>query len=133
MRQALWLLVGGCTCAEEIQPDAPPEAPPAVERVGQAAPLPALPAPKIDGDSAAKAKDTLDRARQAATQGNHPLAYSLAKQSYGLVKTTDALELMGMSACKAGNADNARSAANQLAGSRRSAIVDACAKNGITL
>ncbi|HMV69887.1 MAG TPA: hypothetical protein PKA64_23810, partial [Myxococcota bacterium] len=49
MRQALWLLVGGCTCAEEIQPDAPPEAPPAVERVGQAAPLPALPAPKIDG------------------------------------------------------------------------------------
>lgn len=101
--------------------------------VAASQPPPPTPAPKIDGDSAAKAKDTLDRARQAATQGNHPLAYSLAKQSYGLVKTTDALELMGMSACKAGNADNARSAANQLAGSRRSAIVDACAKNGITL
>lgn len=101
--------------------------------VAASQPPPPTPAPKIDGDSAAKAKDTLDRARQAATQGNNALAYSLAKQSYGLVKTTDALELMGMSACKAGNADNARSAANQLAGSRRSAIVDACAKNGITL
>lgn len=98
-----------------------------------APPPPAAPAPKIDSDSAAKAKDALERARQAATQGNHALAYSLAKQSYGLVKTTDALEMMGLSACKAGNADNARAAANQLAGSRRSAIVDACAKSGITL
>ncbi|MFY0538638.1 hypothetical protein [Nannocystis pusilla] len=44
-------------------------------------PTPA-PAPKPAAeDPATKAKDTLDRARQAAQQGNHPLAYSLAKQA----------------------------------------------------
>lgn len=102
-------------------------------RAASITPAPAATPTPTKADDAARAKDTLDRARQAATQGNHALAYSLAKQSYGIVKTSDALELMGVYACKAGNADNARSAANQLAGSRRTAIVDACAKSGITI
>ncbi|HEY8375957.1 MAG TPA: hypothetical protein VIK91_05685, partial [Nannocystis sp.] len=76
---------------------------------------------------------TLERARQAAAQGNHALAYSLAKQSNSLSRSLEALELMGISACKAGNADNARAAANQLTGPRRSAVVSACAQKGITI
>ncbi|WAS92753.1 serine/threonine-protein kinase [Nannocystis punicea] len=96
-------------------------------------PTPApTPKPPVE-DNATKAKDTLDRARQAAQQGNHPLAYSLAKQANGLTRTQEAIELMGVSACKAGNADNARSAADQLTGARRSAVYSACAGNGITL
>ncbi|MFZ6181802.1 protein kinase domain-containing protein [Nannocystis pusilla] len=96
-------------------------------------PTPA-PAPKPAAeDPATKAKDTLDRARQAAQQGNHPLAYSLAKQANALARTQEAIELMGVSACKAGNADNAKSAADQLTGARRSAVYSACAGNGITL
>ncbi|WP_434422539.1 protein kinase domain-containing protein [Nannocystis pusilla] len=96
-------------------------------------PTPA-PAPKPAAeDPATKAKDTLDRARQAAQQGNHPLAYSLAKQANSLARTQEAIELMGVSACKAGNADNAKSAADQLTGARRSAVYSACAGNGITL
>lgn len=98
------------------------------------APAPPQPAPKPPADdSAAKARDTLDRARQAAAQGNHALAYSLAKQANSLSKSSEALELMGVSACRAGNADNARAAANQLSGSRRTAVVSACAQAGITI
>ncbi|MDC0717605.1 serine/threonine-protein kinase [Nannocystis bainbridge] len=96
-----------------------------------AMPAPA-PKPAVE-DNATKAKDTLDRARQAAQQSNHPLAYSLAKQANALARSQDAIELMGVSACKAGNADNARSAADQLTGARRSAVYSACAGNGITL
>ncbi|PCC69716.1 Serine/threonine protein kinase [Nannocystis exedens] len=96
-------------------------------------PTPA-PAPKPAAeDNATKAKDALERARQAAQQGNHPLAYSLAKQANTLARTQEAIELMGVSACKAGNADNAKSAADQLTGARRSAVYSACAGNGITL
>jgi len=101
------------------------------------APTPAAPAPapavKPVEDNATKAKDTLDRARQAAAQGNYTLAYSLAKQANALARTQDAIELMGVSACKSGNADNARAAADQLSGARRSAVYSACAGNGITL
>ncbi|MCY1055828.1 serine/threonine-protein kinase [Nannocystis sp. SCPEA4] len=96
------------------------------------APTPA-PAVKPVEDNATKAKDTLDRARQAAAQGNYTLAYSLAKQANTLARTQEAIELMGVSACKSGNADNARSAADQLSGARRSAVYSACAGNGITL
>ncbi|WP_263429956.1 serine/threonine-protein kinase [Nannocystis pusilla] len=91
------------------------------------------PAVKPVEDNATRAKDTLDRARQAAAQGNYTLAYSLAKQANTLARTQEAIELMGVSACKSGNADNARSAAEQLSGARRSAVYSACAGNGITL
>jgi hypothetical protein len=80
-----------------------------------------------------KAKETLERARQAASSGNPQLAYSLAKQSYGVTKSQEALELMGVSACRLKNAENARSAANALSGSRRDAVVAACSKTGTVL
>jgi hypothetical protein len=89
--------------------------------------------PKPEASDADKAKETLDRARQAAAGGNATLAYSLAKQSYNLTKTQEALELMGVSACRLKNADNARSAASSLSGGRRDAVVSACSQAGINI
>ena len=92
-----------------------------------------VPANKPDASEADKAKETLDRAKQAAAGGNQALAYSLAKQSYGMAKTQEALELMGVSACRLKNVDNARSALGSLSGGRRDSVVSACNQAGVTL
>ena len=93
------------------------------------APQPA-PAEKTDAD---KARETLERARQASSNGNPSLAYSLARQAYNLGKSLDALELMGVAACKAKMEDNARFALGSLTGTRRNAVKIACTQSGITL
>ena len=92
-------------------------------------PPPAAPAEKPDD----RARETLDRARQASSSGNHSLAYTLAKQAYSIGKSLDALELMGVSACRAKNADGARTAVGSLTGTRRNAVMIACTQSGITL
>ena len=95
------------------------------------APQPApAPAEKTDAD---KARETLERARQASSNGNPSLAYSLARQAYNLGKSLDALELMGVAACKAKMEDNARFALGSLTGTRRNAVKIACTQSGITL
>ena len=70
---------------------------------------------------------------KAAAGGNATLAYSLAKQSYGMAKTQEALELMGVSACRLKNVDNARYALGSLSGGRRDSVVSACNQAGVTL
>ena len=100
--------------------NAPPAAP-------TPAPTPAAPPEKSEADK------TLDRARVASSNGNHTLAYSLAKQAYAQGKSPDALELMGVSACRSKNADGARSAVGSLTGTRRNAVMIACTQSGITL
>ncbi|MBK9757785.1 MAG: hypothetical protein IPO88_30605 [Nannocystis sp.] len=107
----------------------------AEEAAAKKAPAPVpTPAPaKADANEADKAKETLDRARQAAANGNHTLAYSLARQSNLASKSQEALELMGVSACRLKNADNARAALGSLSGSRRDAVVSACNQAGVTL
>jgi len=83
---------------------------------------------------AEKAKETLERAKQAASSGNPQLGYSLAKQSYALARSQDALEVMGTCACRLKNEANARAAHVALSGSpRRASVVEACTKTGITL
>jgi len=107
----------------------------AAAMAGNAPPTPAptpppAPAEKTEAD---KARETLERARVASSNGNHSLAYSLAKQAYAQGKSPDALELMGVSACRAKNADGARSAVGSLTGTRRNAVMIACTQSGITL
>ena len=96
-------------------------------------PTPVPATTKPEASEADKAKETLDRAKQAAASGNQALAYSLAKQSYGMSKTQEALELMGVSACRLKNVDNARSALGSLSGGRRDTVVSACNQAGVTL
>ncbi len=92
------------------------------------------PVPKEGQTDAEKAKETLERARQAASTGNPQLGYSLAKQSYSLARSQEALEIMGTCACRLKNETNARAAHVALSGSpRRASVVDACSKTGITL
>ena len=97
------------------------------------APTP-TPPPKEGQTDAEKAKETLERAKQAAGSGNPQLGYTLAKQSYGLARSQDALEVMGTCACRLKNETNARAAHVALSGSpRRASVLEACTKTGITL
>ena len=97
------------------------------------APTPAPP-PKEGQTDAEKAKETLERSRQAAGAGNPQLGYTLAKQSYGLARSQEALEIMGNCACRLKNEANARAAHVALSGSpRRASVTEACTKTGITL
>ncbi len=97
------------------------------------APTPAPP-PKEGQTDAEKAKETLERAKQAAGSGNPQLGYTLAKQSYGLARSQEALEIMGTCACRLKNEANARAAHVALSGSpRRASVIEACTKTGITL
>ncbi len=101
-----------------------------------AAPVPApapAPASKPEASDANKAGETLDRAKQAAANGNHTLAYSLAKQSNSMTRTPEAQELMGVSACRLKNIDNARAVLGSLSGARRDSVVAACKQAGLTL
>jgi hypothetical protein len=92
------------------------------------------PAPKEGQTDAEKAKETLERAKQAAGSGNPQLGYTLAKQSYGLARSQEALEVMGTCACRLKNEANARAAHVALSGSpRRASVIEACTKTGITL
>jgi hypothetical protein len=100
---------------------------------GSATPPAPTPAPSAEKSDADKARETLERARQASSNGNPSLAYSLARQAYNLGKSLDALELMGVSACKAKMEDNARFALGSLTGARRSAVMIACTQSGIAL
>ena len=94
------------------------------------APAPARTEPQTDAE---RARETLDRARTAASGGNPQLGYTLAKQSFNLAKTQESLELMGSCACRLKNENNARSALNALSGSRRDTVIAACTKVGINL
>ena len=101
-----------------------------------AAPVPApapVPASKPEANEANKAGETLDRAKQAAANGNNTLAYSLAKQSNSMTRTPEAQELMGVSACRLKNVDNARAALASLSGARRDSVIAACKQAGLTL
>ncbi len=105
----------------------------AAAMAGNSAPSTPAPTPVPAQTEADKARETLDRARVASSNGNHTLAYSLAKQAYAHAKSLDALELMGVSACRSKNADGARSVVGSLTGTRRNAVMIACTQSGITL
>jgi pSer/pThr/pTyr-binding forkhead associated (FHA) protein len=81
------------------------------------------------GDPAA----LLDQARKASLANNATQAYELAKKSYDIDKNVAALQLMGVSACKMGDHNKAKSAYKKLEASRQKQLQAVCAEKGITL
>ena len=81
----------------------------------------------------AAAKEQLDKARTAYKNGKFTAAYSLASQSVGLHRSTDALELMALASCARGDGDRARQVHGKIAVSRRGAIEARCREAGIKL
>ncbi len=72
-------------------------------------------------------------ARKAQLSKNYADAYRLAKQSYAAGKSAEAAQLMGVAACKLGDASKAKSAYKKLSGSKKSALQTVCASAGIEL
>ncbi|MCY1067636.1 FHA domain-containing protein [Nannocystis sp. RBIL2] len=76
----------------------------------------------------------LEDARKANLAGNATQAYDLAKKSYEIDKTSNALALMGASACKMGDQAKAKSAFKKLTDpNRQKQMVSVCAERGIVL
>ena len=88
------------------------------------------PAPAPSGKSAA---ELLADARKAQLGGSYSQAYSLAKKSYAASASPDAAQVMGVAACKMGDAAKAKSAYGKLSGSKKSALKSICEKSGIEL
>ena len=86
--------------------------------------------PVTDSD---KAREIFGRAKEASGAGNLQLCFSLARQSNTLVKSNDALELMGTCACRLKNETSARVAYNALSGERKDRVASTCSASGITL
>jgi len=75
----------------------------------------------------------LDDARKASLANNATMAYEMAKKSYDIDKNVAALQLMGVSACKMGDHNKAKSAYKKLEASRQKQLQAVCAEKGITL
>jgi pSer/pThr/pTyr-binding forkhead associated (FHA) protein len=75
----------------------------------------------------------LSDARKASLSGDHKAAYKLAKESYAIDKSADALQQMGVSACKMGDEKKARFVYDKLSGSKKTAIEKLCASSGVVL
>lgn len=107
---------------------------PKVEKTGEKKPT-----PKVEkGEKIEKPKgdpvQLLDEARKANIAGNATQAYDLAKKSYDIDKNTNALALMGASACKMGDQAKAKSVYKKLNDpSRQKQMINVCAERGIML
>lgn len=97
---------------------------PKVEKTGEPKP----PVPK--GDPV----QLLEDARKANIAGNATQAYDLAKKSYDIDKNTNALAMMGASACKMGDQAKAKSVFKKLSDpTRQKQMISVCAERGIML
>jgi pSer/pThr/pTyr-binding forkhead associated (FHA) protein len=85
------------------------------------------PKPKLPPDQA------LAEARKASLQGNNAKAYSLAKDAYDQNQSGDALNLMGVAACKMGSASKAKSAHRKMTAADKSKLEKLCASVGVEL
>jgi predicted component of type VI protein secretion system len=72
-------------------------------------------------------------ARKASLAGDAARAYALARDSHKLSQSEEALQLMGVSACKMGDATKARAAHKKLTGGKRTQLASLCASKGIEL
>ncbi len=103
----------------EPVPEPTPEPQPEVEKP--------KPKPKLPPDQA------LAEARKASLQGNNAKAYSLAKDAYDQNQSGDALNLMGVAACKMGSATKAKSAHRKMTAADKSKLEKLCASVGVEL
>jgi hypothetical protein len=105
------------TGVEEPEPEPDPEP----------KPIPKTTKPKLPPDQA------LAEARKASLQGNNAKAYSLAKDAYDQNQSGDALNLMGVAACKMGNATKAKAAHRKMTASDKSKLEKLCTSVGVEL
>ena len=85
------------------------------------------PKPRLPPDEA------LAAARKASLQGNNTKAYSLAKDAYDQNQSGDALNLMGVAACKMGSASKAKSAHKKMTASDQEKLSKLCLSLGVEL
>jgi predicted component of type VI protein secretion system len=83
--------------------------------------------PKLPPDQA------LAEARKASLQGNNTKAYSLAKDAYDQNQNGDALNLMGVAACKMGSATKAKAAHRKMTAADKDKLEKLCASVGVEL
>jgi pSer/pThr/pTyr-binding forkhead associated (FHA) protein len=107
------------TGGDEPEPVPQPEPGPEVEKP--------KPKPKLPPDQA------LAEARKASLQGNNTKAYSLAKDAYDQNQSGDALNLMGVAACKMGSASKAKSAHRKMTATDKDKLEKLCASVGVEL
>lgn len=79
------------------------------------------------------AKDLLEQARISEQGGDMQAAYRLASESYEKVRTTEALEVMGRSACRLGDVDMARWIYRHLPASSQGVMHTLCDSAGVRL
>ena len=119
---------GGSEIVPEIEPpDAPPEDPKPKNNGGGGSKQPKNNTPKLPPDEALK------EARKAAMKGDNRKAYSLAKDAYDQNGSTDALNLMGVAACKMGSAAKAKAAYKKMSSGDKATLEKICGPLGITL
>jgi predicted component of type VI protein secretion system len=75
----------------------------------------------------------LEDARKAVIANNNTQAYELARKSYDIDRNGAALKIMGVSACKMGDAAKAKSAYKKLDASLQKQLQSVCQEKGITL
>lgn len=121
---------------DEPEPDDEPEPEPELEADPEPAATPVKKKRKKKKKPAAPSKsasELLADARSAQIGKNYSKAYKLAKQSYSASPSQAAAQLMGVAACKMGDASKAKSAYAKLSGSKKSALKNVCASAGIDL
>lgn len=118
--------------AGETPPPVDPPTKKPIKPVTPKVPKPVDPKVKPDepkGDPVA----LLDDARKASLAGNATQAYELARKSYEIDKNGQALQLMGVSACKMGDNAKAKSVYKKLEPSRQTQLKTMCQEKGIML
>jgi hypothetical protein len=111
-------------------------APPAGTDPGAAPPSVGSP-PAVEADPAEGERNPrrlLELAREAADQGDHQRAYSLADRSYQRRRSNEAVQIMTVAACKLEDGVKARAAFRKLVGgSVRAEVAEACQAVGVEL
>ena len=113
--------------------DPPPDTPKKTPPVTKTTPKKDTPKKDTPTEPRGDPKVLLDDARKASLANNATMAYELAKKSYDIDKNVAALQLMGVSACKMGDHNKAKSAYKKLEASRQKQLQAVCAEKGITL
>lgn len=106
------------TGVEEPEPTPDPDPTPKPKPVNK---------PKLPPDQA------LAEARKASLQGNNTKAYSLAKDAYDQNQNGDALNLMGVAACKMGSASKAKAAHRKMTAADKDKLQKLCSSVGVEL
>jgi HEPN domain-containing protein len=85
---------------------------------------------KVDGYTPS---ELLDKARKAREAGDEASACRLAQESNDAAVSADAMEILGVCACKSGDAIKVARLLKRLPRARHAPITEACAAAGVTL